>query len=348
MLPAEDIKLKPVIVTVDTEGHVGADPIRHLVYGETEDGRYGVEYIMDIFDEAHAKVLFFVDFAEAWDYGRDKIEGVVRTIIEKGHDVGVHIHPDHMADKQRAFLWQYSREEQYEIIRKCTELYTEIVGRRPLSFRAGKYGANRDTLDILCELGYKYDFSQFYHQKWCGINPPITVNAPCNYKNLIEFPVSMHKSIHMGRLVREDKLDIEQMTIGELRYGLKQISKAPFEMVATLFLHSFSMLSWYENPDTPHRDERKIKKVISAAKYVCEENGLQYLSESELSSVTVSAEQKAIDSQIVWPNALRGAFYTYSKAKRIAKRNKKARMLLFAVRTGMVLLLIFALLLLLK
>ena len=152
----------------------------------------------------------------------------------------------------------------------------------------------------------------------------------------------------MGRLVREDKLDIEQMTIGELRYGLKQISKAPFEMVATLFLHSFSMLSWYENPDTPHRDERKIKKVISAAKYVCEENGLQYLSESELSSVTVSAEQKAIDSQIVWPNALRGAFYTYSKAKRIAKRNKKARMLLFAVRTGMVLLLIFALLLLLK
>ena len=119
-------------------------------------------------------------------------------------------------------------------------------------------------------------------------------------------------------------------------------------MVATLFLHSFSMLSWYETPDTPHRDERKIKKVISAAKYVCEENGLQYISESELSSMTVSAEQKAIDSEIVWPNALRGAFYTYSKAKRIAKRNKKARMLLFAVRAGIVLLLIFALLLLLK
>ena len=58
--------------------------------------------------------------------------------------------------------------------------------------------------------------------------------------------------------------------------------------------------------------------------------------------------KKAIDSEIVWPNALRGAFYTYSKAKRIAKRNKKARMLLFAVRAGIVLLLIFALLLLLK
>lgn len=333
MLPAEDIKLKPVIVTVDTEGHVGADPIRHLVYGETEDGQYGVEYIMDIFDEVHAKVLFFVDFAEAWDYGRDKIERVVRTIVEKGHDVGVHIHPDHMADKQRAFLWQYSREEQYEIIRKCTELYTEIVGRRPLSFRAGKYGANRDTLDILCELGYKYDFSQYYHQKWCGINPPITVNAPCRYKSIVEIPVTMHKSVHLGKIIREDKVDIEQMTSEELKYAFSQIACQQFYNVTTLFLHSFSLLKWFGNPEMPKKNESGIRKLHFAAEFVAKAPEFYYISENDIDSITINNDV-AMKSEIIWKSNFKGMLYTYLKAKRIANRNKKARLLLWVARVG--------------
>lgn len=332
--------MKAVIVTVDTEGHVGTDPVQHLIYGETADGRYGIEYIMDIFDEVHAKVLFFVDFAEAWDYGRSKIENVIHTIIDRGHDVGVHIHPDHMADKNRMFLWQYTREEQYEIIEKCTNLYVDIVGKPPRSFRAGKYGANRDTLDILCELGYQYDFSEFYHQKWCAINPPITVNAPYRYQSLVEFPVSMHRSIHIGAFSREDKIDVEQMTIGELRYSLEQVCKAPFEMVTTLFLHSFSMLSWYETPDQPRKDLHKIEKVKRAAKYISEKEDLKFISEDELGKVTVFTDQQAAESQIVWPNPLRGIIYTYAKMRRIANRNRKARLLLYTTRFSLILLLV--------
>lgn len=322
--------MKPVIVTVDVEGHVGKDPIRRLIFGETDSGRFGIEYIMDVFDKAQAKVLFFVDFAEAWDYGRHEIEKVVRVILERGHHVGVHIHPDHMADKDRAFLWQYSRDEQYNIIKKCTDLYVEITGEQPKSFRAGKYGANRDTLDILCELGYQYDFSQFYHQKWCGINPPITINVPCRYKSIIEFPVTMHKSVQLGKFSREDKIDIEQMMVPELQYSLQQVEKQDFSVVVTLFLHSFSLLEWRERPDKPQLRERKKKRLCKAVEYVSGHPSFQFISEDKLHEQIIYSNQEAEKTEIVWNSFVKGALYTYAKAMLIAKHNKKARKLVVA------------------
>ena len=292
---------------------------------------------MDEFDKVNAKVLFFVDFAEAWDYGRDKVEKVVHTILDRGHNVGVHIHPDHMADKNRLFLYEYSREEQYDIIKRCTDLYTEIVGRPPKSFRAGKYGANYDTLDILCELGYKYDFSEFYHQKWCGINPPIAINAPCRYKSLTEFPVTMHQSVHLGPLVREDKLDIEQMTAGELRYGLTQIVKAPFDMVTTLFFHSFSLLKWRDRPDAPEKNEKNLAKLQSAVKAVAENDGMCFISEADLDSVAAANAEYAMKSEIKWRNQIKGVWYTYVKALKIVKTNRKAKLLIGASLLAMAL-----------
>ncbi len=340
--------MKPVLVTIDTEGHDGADPVRHLIFGETAEGHYGIERIMDEFDKANAKVLFFVDFAEAWDYGRDKVEKVVHTILDRGHNVGVHIHPDHMADKKRLFLYEYTRDEQYDIIKRCTDLYTEMVGHPPKSFRVGKYGANHDTLDILCELGYQYDFSEFYHQKWCGINPPITINAPCKYKTLTEFPVTMHQSVHVGPLVREDKLDIEQMTAGELHYGLTQIVRAPFDMVTTLFFHSFSLLKWRDRPDAPEKNEKNLTKLQSAVKAVAENKDMCFITEVDLNSVAVADTEQAMKSDIKWQNQFKGIVFTYIKALKIAKTNKRARGLVVAVSGVMAIMIALLIALLIK
>lgn len=319
--------MKPVIVTIDTEGHDGSDPVRHLIIGETVEGKYGIERIMDELDSVGVKALFFVDFAEAWDYGEEKIRNVVETILERGHDIGVHIHPDHMADKSKLFLYEYSREEQFDMIKRCTDLYEKMVGRKPLSFRAGKYSANIETLDILDELGYKYDFSAFYHQQWCGMKDSFTINAPCRYKSLIEFPVTMHKSFDLGFVEREDKVDIEQMTCGELRYSLDQIAKQKFPVVVTLFFHSFSLLKWRESPDAPIKNENNIKKLKGALKAVKQHKELKFISEKNLGVVEVASRDEAANSEIVWDSKVKGILYTYRKAISIAKYNKKARLL---------------------
>ena len=325
--------MKSVIITIDTEGHKGKDSVEKLIFGKTVDGYYGIEKIMSVFGEYDipAKILFFVDFAEAWDYGEEKIKAVVDQILLNGHDIGVHIHPDHMADSSRKFLYEYSYQEQYEMIEKCTALYRKLVGRKPLSFRAGKYGANYDTLNILCELGYKYDFSEYYHQPWCGIDPPLTINAPCRYKSLVEFPVTMHKSVHIRKILsREDKVDVEGMTPSEFKYALKQIEKQPFTIVTTMFMHSFSLLDWVFC-DQPKGDRKKIEKFRSALFFIKHNPNFAIVSEADLKNI-LPVEGGALYSDILWDSNIRGIYYTYQKAKFIMKRNRKAKLLVYFVR----------------
>ncbi|WP_020223825.1 polysaccharide deacetylase family protein [Holdemania massiliensis] len=243
--------MKYNIFTVDVEGHVGTDPVNNLIYADLGNkGKWGIDKIMDICKAYGVKGLFFVDIAEAWDYGEEKIAGVLKHIQARGHDVGVHIHPDHMADRKRLFLWEYTYEEQYEIIKKCTEFYVCTLGKKPIAFRAGKYGANYDTLDILSKLGYLADFSEFYGQKWCGINPPLTCTKLVRYKSLLEVPTTAYMSFNQFGYSRFDKLDTN-MDLGEFRKIVPQLVRSDEVDVIVSFAHSFSLIDWRTRKDSP-------------------------------------------------------------------------------------------------
>lgn len=336
--------MQHIIVTIDTEGHKGENPVEKLIWGVTEQGRFGIEKIMDIFDEVGAKILFFLDFGASFEYGEEKIKEVVDVILSRGHDIGVHIHPDHIKDPNRLFLFEYTYKEQQEMITECTKLYEKLVGKKPISFRAGKYGANYDTLDILCKLGYKYDFSEFYHQKWCGINPELTVNAPVRYKSIVEFPVSMFESVHLGPIKREDKIDIEIMRADELKYALGQANRYSFSMAITLFLHSFSLLDWRGHPDTPFPNEENIKKTKEIAKYIASSKDFEFIKEADLYKIPVLDIDEGLKSKVKWKNQIKGLLYTYLRARKV--KNKKARLLVWTVRISAILLLALILILL--
>lgn len=128
---------KKVIFTIDVEGHIGTDPVDKLIYGKIDGKSYGIELIMDICDQYDIRALFFVDVAEAFHYGEKKIADVISTIRKRGHDVGVHIHPDHMCDKNNLFLSKYSINEQEKIIEKCTA-FLRALQEKAKSIQSGK------------------------------------------------------------------------------------------------------------------------------------------------------------------------------------------------------------------
>ena len=266
---------KKVVFTVDVEGHVGLDPVSSLIYGKTKDGRLcGIDMIMDLLDEFDIIGIFFVDIAEAWSYGMEAIAGVMCHIKDRGHIVGVHIHPDHMADRSKMFLAEYTYQEQYEIIKKCTVFYYEILGEMPLYFRAGKYGANWDTLDILGKLGYKADFSEFYGQKWCKIEPPCTYTNIIKLENgLIEIPVNSYRSFDKIFYSRFDKIDAA-MPYGEFKIVVDQLIKTESYDIIVLFAHSFSLLNWRNKPNNPCYSKVKYKRLYKQLEYVIRELGL--------------------------------------------------------------------------
>lgn len=258
-----------IIFTVDVEGHIGSDPVERLIYGETKNGELcGIDLLMDILDQYGIKGIFFVDIAEAWDYGKDKIGNVLKHIKERGHDVGVHIHPDHMADKKRLFLSEYERAEQYEIIKKCTDFYVNVLGERPKAFRAGKYGANWETLRILEELEYKADFSQFYGQKWCHIDPPCTYIRKKKILNgMVEIPVTVYRSFDKRFYSRVDKIDIGLLFL-EFKKIIKEFLKRDYCDTIVLFAHSFSLINWRNKPNEP---------AYSRIKYIRMKRQLEYI-----------------------------------------------------------------------
>lgn len=285
------------IFTVDVEGHVGTDPVEHLIYGKTKDGQLcGIDMLMDVLEQYNMKGLFFVDIAEVWDYGDEKIAGVLKHIEERGHDVGVHIHPDHMADKKKLFLSEYTKDEQYEIIRKCTDFYEKTLGHKPLAFRAGKYGANRETLDIIAELGYKVDFSEFYGQKWCHIDPPVAkVNVQKLGSGLIEIPVTAYISLDVGAYSRYDKLDCGQ-TFSEFKTLMNKLEKKG-DNIAVLFAHSFSLVDWRKTPNTPKFRYGLKKRLEQQLDYVNNRSSLKNINLQQAIDIYEKAAYKDLNKE---------------------------------------------------
>ena len=316
-----------IIFTVDVEGPRGTEPIKYQIWGETNSGeQYGIGRLIEELDKRNVKGLFFVDFAESVDNKEEKIAEVAKFIDSKGHNVGVHLHPHHMHDPQRHFLWQYSEQEQKQMIKTCTDLYEKALGEKPLSFRAGKYGANYETLNILDEFGYKYDFSEFYGQKWCGLSPALNRVLPRKYRNIIEFPVTVFKSFDfLGLYKRFDKLDFN-ITPSELHHVLNEYNKKDNSVIITLFAHSFSLLDFIDKPDDPIPIERRIKRLNSILDYVEKSSELEFIAENELDKVT-AREVEDTEADIAKNNWLMSIWYLFLRALSICKHNNAAKVL---------------------
>lgn len=326
------LMMKEIILTIDTEGPRGSDPVLYQIWGKVADNTYlGISKIIEICDKYQVKGLFFVDIPEIWDMGYEKIKEVILYILDKGHDVGVHVHPHHMPGEDRQFLFDYSKEEQRKIIEQCTEKYVEITGEYPKSFRAGKYGANRDTLDIISELGYRYDFSEFYSQKWCGINPEIAYVLPQKYKKLIEFPVTIFRSFKLGNLYqRYDKLEATN-NVSEMKHVLDLYASLKKEGVITLFLHSFSFINYLDTPDEPTMNKKNLENFEKIMKYIDDSKQLTFISEEDLKGMKIS-EQDDIVNIVQTKVFLRQLYYLYLRAYEIRKTNKKAKALIWMTR----------------
>lgn len=50
-----------ILVSIDTEGPAGQDPVSNMIYGKCNDGNeYGIRYIMDFLDSEGLKACFLL------------------------------------------------------------------------------------------------------------------------------------------------------------------------------------------------------------------------------------------------------------------------------------------------
>ena len=177
-------------LTIDTEmspalhqqGWSAADNLASSIFGRCDSGVFGINHQMDVMEEADLIGIYFVDPMPALVYGREILPEIVAPIVERGHEVQLHIHTEWLefADHNPVggltghSIKDFPLNAQVELLGLARDLLCEAGAPEPNAFRAGNYGANDDTLKALHLLGIDYDtsFNPAYLGNGCDISLP--------------------------------------------------------------------------------------------------------------------------------------------------------------------------------
>jgi hypothetical protein len=96
--------------------------------------------------------------------------------IEGEHELGTHLHAafiepekkyqDYAGIDSPDFQCNYAPDIEYKKLKNLTDLFIERFGYRPLSFRAGRFGAGTNTIASLEKLNYLIDTSVTPYYLW--------------------------------------------------------------------------------------------------------------------------------------------------------------------------------------
>lgn len=235
-----------LLITVDTESTMAGTrplPPETMVYGRVGGGVFGIERIMDCCQARGVKATFFVSTLEALHHGEEHVRRMCATILDRGHDAQLHLHPNWWrGDFARKRLTDYTYEEQATVLGEAIAAYRRACGTEPVAHRAGGLWVNRDTLRALTAAGIPLDASVA-----AGCQPydlggdAGTPTVPRRLGDVVEVPVTTFKQVSVGSWAPRRMFDISADTLSELRFVVDR-AVAEGAAAVTLLMHSFSFV----------------------------------------------------------------------------------------------------------
>jgi len=273
-----------VFITVDTEHSIGgafADPALKPVgndlriYGRIGGKEYGIGLIMDIAERFGLKIIFFVEVFNKYFFGENETRQVVETILSRGHDVQLHLHPNYLnftLERPRTLkfsdlLADYPLDRQIELLYEARQTLESYGAPRVVAFRAGCFGANTDTLKALAQNGFWVDSS--YNGAFLGgpcLMPDWGINDIIVRDGIYEFPVTnFHESTWM-RPERRMPMDINGVSFEEMQHVLESSLRKEGPHAITVILHSFSFV---HARDVQYRNVSPRRHVVRRFEKLC-------------------------------------------------------------------------------
>ena len=268
-----------VLITIDTElsaalhqrGMSARHNVENSILGIVPGGTVGIGWQMDQLEAHGLKGVFFVDPMPALVYGAAVIADIVGPILERQHEVQLHIHTEWLAwaksapvgDRRGQNIGDFDVADQTTLLTLARTLLEQAGVPCPIAFRAGNYGADDRTLTALAGLGIAWDssFNASYLDAPCRIGLTADHHTPIWRHGVVEVPVSgIFASSGQIRPAQVCALSRWEMT-DALRHAAQDRQLA-FVIVS----HSFEMLS---------RDRRRPNRAVMARfTAMCREIGL--------------------------------------------------------------------------
>jgi Polysaccharide deacetylase len=208
-------------------------------------GAPGLFWIMDELERRDARGVFFVNIYEHTRYANGWMQGILREIHGRGHEVGLHCHLNPDLDFYRQNLTLYDQDGQTRIIRYGVDFIEAATGVRPVSFRSGALRVNHDTFAALARCGIGVDSSLKYFQNRNNnndITEYLSINKSSQYGTIKEFPITVITRDHsQARLDPNSTPDLQGLIA-----TVEQMTAAGCKN-AVFMAHSFSFLLCTDN-----------------------------------------------------------------------------------------------------
>lgn len=155
---------RPVLlVIVDTEGEFAWDqPFNRNAIGTTSIASQPLMHAR-VFDEFGIVPTYMVDWPVATT---PAAVATLRTLLDAGRcEIGAHLHPwvsppyEEALSDFNSYGGNLPRQLEYDKLRLLTETIADAFGKRPLAFKAGRYGLGPHTAESIASLGYEVDAS---------------------------------------------------------------------------------------------------------------------------------------------------------------------------------------------
>ncbi|HEX3174175.1 MAG TPA: hypothetical protein VHQ43_08160 [Solirubrobacterales bacterium] len=253
-----------LMFTIDTECSVlrqpNPDPDRvvdELIFGDFGNGGPpgGIALQMDLLEHFGFRGCFFVDVLMEYEHGQHALERTIEAIVERGHEVELHIHPEHLewsadpdATRVAAELRGGGMQPQNvfrHVLELSVDLFERRVGRPPLAYRAGAYRISDAHFPVLEDFGIRIDSSvqPYFNSRvadWMR-----TRTQPFRVGGVLEIPPTF--------VLLNDRPDAWETRALAPSFGLGDpVSTLPASpnappLVATLVSHSFQLLRCRES-----------------------------------------------------------------------------------------------------
>jgi len=273
-----------VFITVDTEHSMGGAHLNpklkpvgssRRIWGKIGNQSYGIPLIMDIAEKYGLFITFFLEVCSSKYFGEQDVAHICQYIISRGHDVQLHLHPlflhfikpvsKNLINKAR-FLHYYNIEKQCSIIRDGKQILMRNGAPPPIAFRAGSYGANRDTLRALKLNNFLLDssFNRRYMSSHSKL-PDLDINDVFGLEGVWELPITNFIEFPMLKGGRPKPLDINGVSFKEIKKVLENAYDIGQPNIM-IIMHSFSFI---QPLDIQYRRVRLRRRVIRRFENLC-------------------------------------------------------------------------------
>ena len=135
-------------------------------------GNVGAPRLLKLFKKLgiQDKVTWFVPMHSA-----ESFPEVFQGIIDSGAEIGLHGYCQEGAP-------QLTPTQERDVLKHCIALYQELVGRRPVGYRAPLYQLRESTVELLEEYSFLYDTSLSHHDSKPYHLPNLPPIAPPKYE----------------------------------------------------------------------------------------------------------------------------------------------------------------------